>query len=266
MKKTLIYLLTILLMLFISSCSSDDDGPTDPTDGTSATQYYPGGVGSSFNYQGQATDSAGTTVYSRQAVYSSQQTVNNTTYTIQTNSVLVGGATFTSDFPFRTSNTGMFIYIDSSVFDELLDSMGIDQSLVTIVADQEVRLISYPFNSTPQWDAFTVKVTAFGGLINLNILELKGNYRGQEQVTVLQQSMTAEKVEYIATVKIPESLDDIANPPTVTLSATAWFVKDVGLVKLDGSGIIIAAFTGGGLEFDDDGSTATETLITYDIK
>lgn len=266
MKKSLIYLLTILLMLFISSCSSDDDGPTDPTDGTSATQYYPGGVGSTFNYQGQTTDSSGTSNYTRDVSFSSQLNIGNTTYIIQNNNVNIGTATFSAEFPFRTSNTGMFIYIDTAVFDELLDSLGIDPSLVTIIADQEVRLISYPFNTTPQWNAYTVKVTAFGGLISLNILELQGNYKGQEQLTIMGQSMTAEKVEYIATVKIPESLEDIANPPTVTLSAMAWFVKDVGLVKLDGSGVIIAAFTGGGLEFDDDASTATETLVAYDIK
>ncbi|MDZ7765442.1 MAG: hypothetical protein U5K00_13610 [Melioribacteraceae bacterium] len=78
--------------------------------------------------------------------------------------------------------------------------------------------------------------------------------------------MTAEKIEYIATIKIPESIDDISNPETLTLSANAWFVKDVGLVKIEGSGLILGAFGSGELDFEDEGGMVSEILVNYTIE
>jgi hypothetical protein len=266
MKKSLVYLVTLSLLIFAVSCSEDDGGPDDTNDGGSAQEYYPGTTGSTFNYQGSTTDSSGTNQYTRDVNYGPQQTVNNTTYIQQNNTITTLAGVSTGDFLFRRTDTGMFIYIDATIFSEMLDSSGIDPSLVTITADPEIRLISYPFANTPQWDSFVVRVSAFGGLISLDVLKVTGNYRGQEQVTVMQQNMTAEKVEYVATIKIPESIEDIANPQTITVNATAWFVKDVGLVKLEGAGFLIGVLGGGDLDIEDESATASEVLVNYSIK
>lgn len=267
MKQKLFYLLTISLLVFFTACSESDEDPTEPTDGNTAEQYYPGGVGSTFTYEGETTDTNNVPEpYQREVTYTSTQTENSTEYIVQSNVITVGPSTTTGEFYFRTSATGMFVFIDPSIFTEILDSSGIDQSLVTITADPELRLIAYPFSNTPTWDAFVVKASALGGIVSLNLLELKGSYKGTEQVTVQGSSMTAEKVEYVATIKIPESIEDISNPETFSVSANAWFVKDIGLVKIEGSGLILGAFGSGELEFEDSGGNVSEILISYNIE
>jgi len=266
MKKSLSYLVIILFVVFISACDSNDSGTNEPTDGSSAAQYYPGAVGTTYKYQGQVTDSTGSSsTYTRDANYTSQMTMNGNTYIVQSNVITAGTGNTTGEFLFRTSTTGLFVYVDASGLESLLDSVDTGGIQLDITADPEVKMISYPFDSSPEWDAFNVDVGAYNGLISLNILSLKGYYRGQESVTVMNQNMTAEKVEYIATIKIPESIEDIANPRSITVSAYAWFVKDIGLVKLDGSEILTGAFTGGDLMLDGDGSI-TEVLASYNIQ
>ena len=267
MKQKLFYLFTISLLVFFAACSESDEDPTEPTDGDTAEQYYPGGVGSTFTYEGESTDSNNVkTPYQREVTYSETQSENNTEYILQKNAITVGPSTTTGEFLFRTSSTGMFIYLDPAVFTELLDSIDTGGVSINIEAEPELRLIAYPFSSSPTWDAFVVKASALSGLVSLNLLELKGAYEGTEQVTVQGSSMTAEKVEYVATIKIPESIDDISNPDTYSVSANAWFVKDIGLVKIEGSGLILGAFGSGELEFEDEGGNVSEILINYNIQ
>lgn len=265
MKKSLIYLVMALFLVLVSSCDKDDEGTNEPTDGSSAAQYYPGGVGSTYNYQGQVTDSSGTSAYNRDATYTSTQTQNNTAYTVQSNVVTTGSETTTGEFLFRTATTGLFVYVDVSGLEDMLDSVDTGGIQLTITADPEVKMLGYPFSSNPNWEAFSVSVSAYGGLVNLDVLNLTGYYRGQENVTIMNQSMTAEKVEYIAEIKIPQSIEDITNPQTVTVSAYAWFVKDVGLVKMEGSGLLASAFSGGDLNLEANG-TISEVLVNYNIQ
>lgn len=267
MKQKLIYLLTISLLVFFAACSESDEDPTEPTDGDTAEQYYPGGVGSTFTYEGESTDSNNVnTPYQREVTYSQTQTENNTEYILQKNAITVGPSTTTGEFLFRTSSTGMFIYIDPAVFTEILDSIDTGGVSIDIEADPELRLIAYPFANTPTWNAFSVSVDV--SIISVNIFELTGNYRGKETVTVMDNDLDAEKVEYVATIKIPESVDQFLSGSydTITLSAFAWFVKDVGLVKIQGSGLILGAFGSGELEFEDEGGNVSEILINYDIQ
>ncbi|MDZ7765441.1 MAG: hypothetical protein U5K00_13605 [Melioribacteraceae bacterium] len=171
MKQKLFYLLTISLLVFFTACSESDEDPTEPTDGDTAEQYYPGGVGSNFTYQGEATDTNNTkTPYQREATYTETRSENNTQYILQTNVITAGPSSTTGEFLFRTSATGMFIYIDPTVFTEILDSIDTGGISVDIDADPELRLIAYPFSDTPTWDAFVVKVSALSGLVSLNRL------------------------------------------------------------------------------------------------
>lgn len=267
MRKSLIYLTVSLFIFFISSCDSSDDGANEPTDGSSAAQYYPGAVGTTYKYQGEVTDSSGTSsTYLRDVNYISQQAQNGRTYIVQSNIITAGSQTTTGSFLFRTTTTGVFVYVDASGLEDLLDSIDTGEIQIDISADPEVKLLSYPFDSSPEWDVFNVDVEAYNGLVTLNALNLKGHYRGQENVSVISQNMTAEKIEYIATIKIPESIEDIANPQTYTVSAFAWYVKDVGLVKLEGSGLLANAFIGGDINLEGEGGTVSEVLVNYNIQ
>jgi hypothetical protein len=217
MKKSLIYLVISLFLIFASGCDKEDDGPSDPNDGSSAEQYYPGKVGSTFNYQGTTTDSSGSYAYSRDATYASQQTQGSNTYIVQSNVITSGPETITGEFLFRTSTNGLYIFVDASGLEDLLDSIDTGGIELTITADPEVRMLAYPFASNTSWDAFSINVSAYSGLVTIEILNLKGYHRGQETVSVMNQNMTAEKIEYIATIKIPESNEDIANPQNNTV-------------------------------------------------
>ncbi len=266
MKTKIIFLIVFSLTLFFTACSESDDNSTEPTDNESASQYYPGGVGTTLAYEGMATDSNNTTTpYQREATFTGTDTQNSTEYTVQSNTITIGPSTTSGEFNFRITGSGMFIFIDPAIFQEVLDSSGIDPNLVTLTADPEIRLYAYPFADTPNWDAFVVRASALGGIVNLDLLKLTGSYQGQEQITVAGSAMTAEKIQYTATIKIPESIDQISNPETITVTAFAWFVKDVGLAKIQGSGLILSAFGSGELSFENDGGTVTETLVSYNI-
>lgn len=266
MKKSLIYLMISLFLIFASGCDNEDDGPSDPTNGGSAEQYYPGNVGTTYNYEGTATDSSGTMPYTRDATYTSQQTQGSNTYIVQSNVITAGPETMTGEFLFRTSTNGLYIFIDASGLEDLLDSVDTGEIELTITADPEVRMLAYPFESNTNWDAFSINVSAYNGLVTIEILNLKGYHRGQETVNVMSQNMTAEKIEYIATIKIPESIEDITNPQTYTVSAFAWYVKDVGLVKLEGSSALANAFIGGDIELEGEEGTVSEVLVNYNIQ
>lgn len=268
MKKLLIAFLMFIFAIGFSSCSKDET--TDPPDGsTTAVNYYPGNLGSTFNYK---TDTLNTvsgssaTIGNRLSSFDRNETINGLQYIIQKNESTIGGLPYETEVGFRRSNTDISFAIDTSGLNSLIDSvtsaLGI-QLEVTI--DSEIVLFKYPFASGTTWDAFNLTVGAIG--LTVPIVEVVARYEGKENLTTVPGMATAEaeKIKYTATIKLPTSLSDIFNPPTEVFEAYGWFVKDVGLAKVEGASIILDAISIGEIDLENT-RLARETLIEYSLK
>ncbi|MGB5849499.1 MAG: hypothetical protein WBH40_13480, partial [Ignavibacteriaceae bacterium] len=52
----------------------------------------------------------------------------------------------------------------------------------------------------------------------------------------------------------------------ITFNANTWLAEDIGIVKMEGSAIVLNLISGGGLDLSDIAKTTTQTLIDYDVK
>ena len=264
-KLTAAFLL--ILLVFMSACSKDDD-TNEPIAGT-ASDYYPGAIGSSFTY---STDTINTStgsaasIGSRVSTFDRNEAINGIQYIIQKNTSTLGGLPFYSKVGFRRSDTEVSFAIDTSGIASMIDSAitatGYDLQLDI---DSEILVIKYPLYSGLTWDAFKLSV-GLGSLISIPVIRVTAEYMGQESVSsVPGGAATAEKIKYKATIQIPTSADDILNPPTEVFEATGWFAKGVGLVKIEGSAIILSAISVGEIDIEDT-RVVRETLTQYTVK
>ena len=52
----------------------------------------------------------------------------------------------------------------------------------------------------------------------------------------------------------------------ITFNANTWLAEDIGIVKMEGSSVVLNLISGGGLNLSDISNTATQNLIDYDVK
>jgi hypothetical protein len=90
---------------------------------------------------------------------------------------------------------------------------------------------------------------------------VRGSYETKETVTIdtLFINTEAARIKFTLIVRS----DPFSQP--VTYEAIGWLVDNVGFVKWQGNGTIVAAFTGGGIDFDDTTKVVTQTLIEFAI-
>ncbi len=75
-------------------------------------------------------------------------------------------------------------------------------------------------------------------------------------------TISAEAVKIKYDLKI---IEDITTPAR-NYSAFGWFTDEIGLVKLEGNGLILNALISGEINPDDSTSTFTQELIDYHIE
>ncbi len=270
-KHHLIYI--AFLFLFLLAACSESDSPTEPGENTGggAALYYPGGVGSSFIYSKDTLDRSSANyvnIGQRTSSFQSSRNESGTSIFTQINRTVGTGSMDTSSVEFWRSNNGVYFLVDTSGFSEFLGEIPDSISnLLTFTIDSQMNAFSAPLTSGKVWSAFklNIGIPAFG--ISRSLIEVSGAYKGQETVTVPpnNDSRTAERIDYTIKLSIPDE-SNILDTTSQYYSGKAWFVENVGLVKLEGNALLINTIGSGVIDLADSSSVIRETLTSYELK
>ena len=265
MRKISYIGMLVCAVLLFSSCSKKSN-PVENNTSETAASYYPGGIGSTFIYSidsfgKKASDNV--SIGTRTVVFTGTKTIDGTQYTSQTTASVIGPDSLVNVSYFRTTDAGDYLYIDTTGFSAFVpDSL---KSLVTINFDKEVNFFIQNFQSSPTWNAYSLNAVL---IITFNVLKLTATYQGSEDINLNltggQATKTAQKIKYELILTIP-NVSGGPSPQSV-FDAYAWYVKDIGLVKIDGNATVLEALAGYGINFADTTKNISQSLTSYTIK
>ena len=255
----------ILLALILFACGKEENPLIPPKEPVTAGNYFPGGVGSSFEYLIESIDStanvadtSGSSIIS----FDSTVTYNSINYTVANSSFVMNGAVVPLKFLFRKTTAGIYFTIDTSGFNQLLpDSLLQD---ITINSDPEANAFSYPLFDNKIWTAYKLNIGI--GAFELSLIDVQAYYKGKENIiTPATGNAEAEKILYKADIKIPDP-NNLVSYSEIKFDIIAWFVKDVGLAKIESNSTAANIITGSNAFSSDSSVTIRQTLKVYDIK
>ena len=266
MKKVNVIIFAVVLLLFVS-CNKSSNPVNNNSNQNSAAVYYPGNTGSNYNYSVQIDSLGGQSSQGERTVsFAGSTTIDNTSYFIQSNSTVLPNSTTNTNSYFRRTDGGVFFYIDTTGLYRFIPA-SLAASL-TVEADKELGVLTSNLDVNNPWKAYKLNVK-YGSLFSLSIIDLTAYYQGTEDLTLNLQSgqvnETAEKINYVFTLSIPDTTD-FNQSNTSTFESTAWFVKDIGLVKCQGNLTVANAISGYDIDFDDTTKTIIQNLTSYEIK
>lgn len=270
MKKNIVLSLSILIAFALISCSKSDNPAESETSVTVAADYYPGGVGSSYTYNSTYKHNSSTDNGTRTSTYETKESKDNTEYTKQKNTSIFGNLQVESSLYFRTSDSGIYFYIDTTGFGSTIDSLKAAAGIsldVSITADPEINVFSAPLTANKTWHAYKLNLS-ISGLFNIPLIDVTATYMGTEDISVAATNSTksAEKIKYDLTLTLPEVKNGSITTSSSVFGANVWYVKGIGAVKLDGNGLILDALSSGVINFSDSTSTITQTLTSFQLK
>jgi hypothetical protein len=257
MKKSIIILITSLLSLYFSACSKSSNPVSDNSNQNSAATYFPGEVGSNFNYEIQVDSSGGNSRFGERLVtFTGTTTKENINYYIQSNNTTLSGVETSTISYFRRTIGGIYYFVDTT---------GLYRFIGNFVAypDKELGILTNNLSNNATWTVYKMNVSVF------SIINLTATYQGSEDLVLNlksgQVSKTADKIKYSLTLTIP-ALTDSAKAVNSKFDASFWFVKDIGLVKNQGNLTVVNAICGYDIDFSDTTKTIVQNLTSYEIK
>ncbi len=257
-KKGFVTFVFVSVILFtFSFCTSDNS--TNPSE-QNLKNYYPGQNGTSYKYDFKQEDSDGVVVAGTRSVnYGNEVYIDTVKYREQKDSIDDGTIISENVSYFRKTPTGVFYFIDTSDFLNL-----VPDSIKNLISTQdEMRLLLNPLDSGSFWPVFRITVNLQPG-VNFSPIDINGYFITQENLTVNLENgaieVIAEKVKY--------DLDIVTdlNQTAQRFSAYAWFADEIGMVKIKGNSVITNILLTGEINFSDTATTITQDLINYDIK
>lgn len=257
-NKLILSFLVFSFLVLISSCKKNSS--TEPNPPAQTGNYFPNNDGTYYKYNMQKTDSTGAqTTGTRTSRYDGTSNQNGTDYQKDIDSITIANQTVVSNSYFRTTNTGVFYFVDTTgLFTYIPDSL---KSYLTV--DNEMRAFYFPLSDVNDWSVFKININ-YLGIISFNPIEVHAYYEGMENVTLNlttgSVTKSAEKVRYELSVK------DNPFGNATNYEAYVWVVDNIGVVKWQGNGTILNAFTGGGIDFTDTTSVVTQSLVDYNIQ
>ncbi len=267
MKRILTVFTIVFVFAFLfNACKSKST--TEPSGNVNTGNYFPNGDGTSYKYAVTKTDSNGTAISGqRSTTYKGTTVLSGVTFQNEIDSLTFYGVTTTSSSLFLKSDTAVIFTIDTTGFSSLLPD-SLRQYLQYIQVNTSLEIFQFPFRDGQSWPVLNVAFKY--GSISLNIASLKAYYQGIQQVSLNLTSGTvtdsAAAVKYVLSLSIPDFTNPLAPPQAYSYSAYAWLVKNIGVVKMQGNGTILSAFTGAGIQFGDTTSTIIQSLKSYNIK
>ncbi len=264
MKRILTIFTVVLAFAFLfNACKSKST--TEPSGNVITGNYFPNGDGTTYKYAVTKTDSNGSTISGqRSTTYKGTTVLAGVTYQNEIDSLTFYGITTTSNSLFLKTDTAVVFTIDTTGLYTLIP----DSLKQYFQLNTALEVFQFPFRDGQSWPVLNIAFKY--GAISFTVASLKAYYQGIQQVSLNLSSGTvtdsAATVKYVLNLSIPDLTNPLAPPSTYSYSAQAWLVKNIGVVKMEGNGTIMSAFSGGGIQFADTSSTITQSLISYNIK
>lgn len=216
--------------------------------------------GSVYKYSYVENDSAGATIENGERVTRiiGSNTRINTQYFIQRDSFYLSTSS-SSETNIRKTNAGVYYFVDTTGFSSQIP----DTILNLITIDPELIYLSLPLTEPRQWSVYRVLLNIQS--IALPLIEFNGRFVGKENLTLTinNESKNYEcfKIRYELTIRIP----DLSNNSftTESYSAHSWFAEEVGLIKSEGSPIIVRGFDLSNLDLENANRTSVQILTSY---
>ena len=256
----LINFISLLLagLFFAYSCSEENS--TNPPGDENLPVYFPGSEGTFYKYEIIESDSNGiTSTGIRNVVYLEDTLINRTRYKLQVDSVQTNVQLSVSNSYFRTTATGVFYFVDTTGFTIILpDTL---QSSTEI--QDEMRAYLFPLSAGTFWPVYRISVE-LNEFIIFNVVDISGKFISDETLIIniadQTQTVNTKKVEIDFKFQTGE-VDSV-----ISFNANTWLAEDIGIVKMEGSAIVLNIISGGGLDLSDINKTTTQNLIDYDVK
>lgn len=260
------YLMMLFVLGLFISCSENDKSTTDPEEvdvnySEKIAELFPVNVGSSFTYNiEELNKSTGNyeTVGTRVMNVDTKEVDSevNYFYCSEAYSLITGNLSLNSKF--RITDNALEVYQDTSGVSTLIpDSL---KALVQLQLSENLKIINYPYEDGEEWVAY--KGETLFGTIKFNIYSVIGKYVGSENIEtpINENGIEAEKFEYKITINIP----DMNNPFLSNLQeyfVNLWMVKSVGIVKIEGCGVLINNIAGKTFNLSDSNKVFRHTLV-----
>lgn len=255
MRSFLSILLFSLIVFSFISCNKDDSTSPNEEISPSAASYYPGAAGSTYTYSVKKDN-----VESGQRVVTFAESSEHGGIYLMQASVM----DTTSISYFRRTDAGIYFFIDTTGLSGFIpDSLS---GVVSLSLDQEVTALIKTFNTTKDWTAFKMDVKIL--TIPYNVVTVTAHYEVTENINLNFTSgsvtMEAQKIRYDMKYTVPNLTG--GNPEIRNYTAYVWFVKDVGIAKLEGNATVLNAMGGSGIDFADTNKVISQSLISYSLK
>ncbi|PID59418.1 MAG: hypothetical protein CR986_05975 [Ignavibacteriae bacterium] len=262
MKNIKIITLIVLSMVFFYACEKSDNGTEpDDKDNNNLTLLLPYKIGNIYtfnidtlNLSTQSYENIGT----RKTTVLTKIEIDDYSNILCENKYFFQNVTQSFNVMFKVSETEISCYADTIAIKQLVpDSLSQNFQLIT---DGTFNLLNRNYSDNESWVVYKVAAkTLFG---KFNILIIDGSYIGEEEIKLneLNKTVTAKKVEYSIKLKIP----DINNPlqtHTKNTKAYIWFTQEYGIIKLEGSALLINPI-GGYLFTPADSSRTVRHILT----
>lgn len=250
-------ILPILSVLVFVTCT-EENSTNPPVQET--PNYFPHNEGTFFKYEFTQTDSNGIVETGfLTTTFLEDTTINRTPYQKQVDSIQTNLQTTISNKFFRTTETGVFYFADTTGFiSSLPDSL---RSSVEI--QDEMRTLLFPLEQGSAWTVYRISI-AVNEFLSFSPVDITGRFVSDEQLTLNlfsgDTTVNAKKVDYI--LKLTTQPGDSAQ----TFSASSWVAENIGIVKIEGNSIISSFLSGGGLAVTDTSSIVSQKLIEFKIK
>lgn len=259
MNKISLVVLVFLTGFLINSCKNDNS-PTENNQPPGNNNYFPSSEGNFYKYNTEISDLNGKDSGTRSTRYSNTNKQNGV-YKLQVDSLILNGNVSISNSLFRTTDAGVYYFLDTTGFAANLPS-DIIQYLPFLTFDNEMILLSFPFQDGKSWSVFKVNANIQG--FNITLVDAEAFYLGKENIALnlLSGNTTKEaaKIRYDLTIKTNPLSQD-----SEEFSATAWVVDNIGIVKWEGNGLLLSVFTGGGINWADTSSVISQNLIDFSL-
>lgn len=261
MRKFIFAVITIFaLTLLINACKNSSTNPPVEVN----KEYFPNGDGTTYTYSVEKTDSIGTqTAGTRNTEYNGTSVLSGTTYQVQIDSMNISGVGTVSFSYFRKNNNGVFYFLDTTGLSAYIP----DTLRPYISIDTEMRELLFPLIVNSTWPVF--KMSLHYAIFTITIIDVSAAYNGTENITLHLTSgdvnKSAVKVKYTLSLQIPDP-NNLLSTISSSYNAYAWFVDGIGPVKWQGSGAILNAFSGSGVDLADTTTVVTQNLIAYSVK
>lgn len=256
MKLILNFLIiSIFGLIIIYSCK--EESITNPIEDN--PNYFPENEGIVYKYNVSQSDSNGIISTGVSDVYFLGDTlIDRISYRMQVDTVQTDQQVSISSSYFRTTDTGVFYFVDTTGFvGTLPDSL---QSSVEI--QSEMRALLFPLADGTSWPVYRISIS-LNEFVNFNLIDITGKYLSDEILTLNllkgDTTVNSKKVEIL--LKLQTNLED----SVITFDGISWLAEDIGIVKMEGSSVVLNLFNGGGINLSDTSLTTIKKLVEYKV-